>query len=207
MLSGPVELLFFAVLMAVMTCSVEMWMYVDCNRFVSLSIFLWTFLVVYFVGFVNCLLKAVAICFEVIWVLLPNLIVLLKSCLGFLFDRFWIVFHNMWVFCLWSKFWLSFSFHRFDLCVSISLSISWFSVGNSFSWGLASRIWFLLVIFSLMYSGRSLALLLIFPFGMWCLSAVSMALVNILLAVCMFSEGFVLEMMSSLVYSVQLALL
>ena len=76
-LSGPVELLFFAVFMADKTCSVEICKYVDCSCFVCLSIFLFSFLVVYFVGFVNCLLNASAICFEVIRFLFPKVIVLL----------------------------------------------------------------------------------------------------------------------------------
>ena len=36
-----------------------------------------------------------------------------------------------------------------------------------------------------MYSGKSLQLLCILPFGMFCLSAISMMFVKILLAVCM----------------------
>ena len=44
---------------------------------------------------------------------------------------------------------------------------------------------FLCVILHTMSSGKSLQLLCIFPFGMFCLSAVSMMFVKILLAVCM----------------------
>ena len=44
---------------------------------------------------------------------------------------------------------------------------------------------FLCVFLHTMWSGRSLKLLCIFPFGMLCLSAISMMFVNILLAVCM----------------------
>ena len=43
---------------------------------------------------------------------------------------------------------------------------------------------FLCVILHTMSSGKSLQLLCIFPVGMLCLSAISMMLVNILLAVC-----------------------
>ena len=43
---------------------------------------------------------------------------------------------------------------------------------------------FLCVILHAMSSGKSLQLLCIFPFGMLCLSAISMMFVNILLAVC-----------------------
>ena len=44
---------------------------------------------------------------------------------------------------------------------------------------------FLCVIVHTMWLGKSLQLLCIFPFGMLCLSAMSMMFVNILLAVCM----------------------
>ena len=64
-LSGPVELLLLDVLIAEITCSVVMSMRVDFSFLVSLSVFLFSFLVVYFIGLVNCLLKAVAICFGV----------------------------------------------------------------------------------------------------------------------------------------------
>ena len=43
---------------------------------------------------------------------------------------------------------------------------------------------FLCVILHTMCSGKSLQLLCIFPFGMLCLSAISMMFVEILLAVC-----------------------
>ena len=44
---------------------------------------------------------------------------------------------------------------------------------------------FLWVILHTMSSGKSLELLCIFPFGMLCLSAISMMFVKILLALCM----------------------
>ena len=44
---------------------------------------------------------------------------------------------------------------------------------------------FLCVILHTMSSGKSLQLLCILPFGMFCLSAISMMFVKILLAVCM----------------------
>ena len=43
---------------------------------------------------------------------------------------------------------------------------------------------FLCMIFHTMSSGKSLHLLCIFPFGMLCLSAISMMFVTIMLAVC-----------------------
>ena len=45
---------------------------------------------------------------------------------------------------------------------------------------------FLCVILHTMSSGKSLQLLCILPFGMLCLSAISMMFVKIMLAVCMF---------------------
>ena len=44
---------------------------------------------------------------------------------------------------------------------------------------------FLWVILHTMWSGKSLQLLCIFPFGILCLSAISMMFVKIMLAVCM----------------------
>ena len=44
---------------------------------------------------------------------------------------------------------------------------------------------FLWVILHTMWSGKSLQLLCIFPFGMLCLSAISMMFVKLMLAVCM----------------------
>ena len=49
----------------------------------------------------------------------------------------------------------------------------------------ALRMLFLWVILHNMWSGESLQLLCILPFGMLCLSAISMVFVKILLAVCM----------------------
>ena len=49
----------------------------------------------------------------------------------------------------------------------------------------ALRMLFLCVILHTMWSGKSLQLLCIFPFGMLCLSAISMMFVKIMLAVCM----------------------
>ena len=44
---------------------------------------------------------------------------------------------------------------------------------------------FLCVILHTMWSGKSLQLLCILPFGMFCLSAIGMMFVKIMLAVCM----------------------
>ena len=52
---------------------------------------------------------------------------------------------------------------------------------------------FLCVILHTMSSGKSLQLLCIFPFGMFCLSAISMMFVKILLAVCILVDMVVRE--------------
>ena len=49
----------------------------------------------------------------------------------------------------------------------------------------ALRMLFLCIILHTRWSGKSLQLLCILPFGMLCLSAISMMFVKILLAVCM----------------------
>ena len=44
---------------------------------------------------------------------------------------------------------------------------------------------FLCVILHTKWSGKSMQLMCILPFGVWCLSAIRMMFVNIILAVCM----------------------
>ena len=69
------------------------------------------------------------------------------------------------------------------LCCSMSEVISSFRLRTA-SQVFALLIVFLCVIFHTMSSGKSLQLLCIFPFGMLCLSDISMMLVKIMLAVC-----------------------
>ena len=70
------------------------------------------------------------------------------------------------------------------LCFCMSEVISSFRSLRTVSQVFALLILFLCVILHTMCSGKSLQLLYIFPFGMLCLSAISMMFVKILLAVC-----------------------
>ena len=72
----------------------------------------------------------------------------------------------------------------FYLCFSMSEVISSFRILRTGSQVFALLMLFLGVILHTMFSGKSLQLLSIFPFGMLCLSAISMKFVKIMLAVC-----------------------
>ena len=77
------------------------------------------------------------------------------------------------------------SFHMFCLCFCMSEVITSFRSLRAGSQGFALLMLFFGVILHTMSSGKSLQLLCILPFGMFCLSAISMMFVKILLAVCM----------------------
>ena len=94
------------------------------------------------------------------------------------------VFHRMWVLCLWSQSASRCSFHMFCLCFCMSEVISSFRSLRTGSQVFALLMLFLFVILHTMSSGKSLQLICIFPFGILCLSAISMMFVKILLAVC-----------------------
>ena len=72
----------------------------------------------------------------------------------------------------------------FCLCFGMSEVISSFRSLRSGSHNFALLMLFLCVILHTMSSGKSMQLLSIFPFGMLCLSAISMMYMKILLAVC-----------------------
>ena len=78
-----------------------------------------------------------------------------------------------------------FSFHRSYVCFCMSEVISSFKSLRARSQVFALFMLFLCVILHTMWLGKSLQLLCILPFGMLCLSAISMMFVNILSAVCM----------------------
>ena len=101
---------------------------------------------------------------------------------GALLDIPCMVFHRMCVLCLWSQCASRFSFHMFVCGFYMSEVISSFRSLRTGSQVFALLMLFLCVIS--MSSGKSLQLLCIFPFGMLCLSAISMMFVKILLAVC-----------------------
>ena len=73
----------------------------------------------------------------------------------------------------------------FCLCFCISEVMSSFRSLRAGSQVVALLMLFLCVILHTMSSGKSLKLLCILPFGMLCLSAISMMFVKIMLAVCM----------------------
>ena len=77
------------------------------------------------------------------------------------------------------------SFHMFCLCFCMSEVISSFRSLRAGSQVFALLMLFLCVILHTMSSGKSLQLLCILPFGILCLSAISMMFVKIMLAVCM----------------------
>ena len=77
---------------------------------------------------------------------------------------------------------LSIGFVYVFVCRKLSLYLKEF---ESWITGVCSLMLFLCVILHTMWSGKSLQLLCILPFGILCLSAISMMFVKIMLAVCM----------------------
>ena len=77
-----------------------------------------------------------------------------------------------------------YSFHMFCLCFCMSEVTSSFRSLRAGSQVLALCMLFLCVILHTMSSGKSLQLLCILPFGMLCLSVISMMFVKIILTVC-----------------------
>ena len=76
------------------------------------------------------------------------------------------------------------SFHMFCLCFCMSEVISSFRSLRVGSQVFALLMLFLCVILHIMSSGKSMQLLCILPFGMLCLSAISMMFVKMMLPVC-----------------------
>ena len=106
-------------------------------------------------------------------------------CGGALLDILCMVFQRVCVLCLSSQCGSKCSFHMFCLCFCMSEVISSVRSLRAGSQVFALLMLFLCVILHTMSSGKSLQLLCILPFGMLCLSAISMMFVKILLAVCM----------------------
>ena len=134
----------------------------------------------------NCLVKQFAICLSVVVILLLNVMEVFSVCGSALLDRSCMIFQRMCVLCLWSQCASKCSFHRFCLCFWMSEVLS-----SSFKILRAgSQVFALLMLFhcvnlhTMMWSGKSLQLLCILPFGMLSLSATSMMFVKIMLAVC-----------------------
>ena len=95
MLSGPVELLFFAFLMACVTCSSVMLMGVVFSFLMYRCSFLLVLLVLCMTVFVYCLLKYCAFWCPVIAVCCPKVIVVLWYVACFLFDSEAIVLYSL----------------------------------------------------------------------------------------------------------------
>ena len=86
----------------------------------------------------------------------------------------------------------------FVLCCFMREVFSRFKPFNVGSWNLLVRVVSLSLIFCLMFSDKSLHVLCILPFGMWCLSACRIMFVRMLLAVC----GFLVVVVSEKAVSV-----
>ena len=110
--------------------------------------------------FVNSLVKQFAICLGVV-VLLVNVVVLFC------------------VLCLRSQCASRCTFHMFCLCSCMLEVTSSFKSLRAGSQVFALLMLFLCVILHIMWSGKSLQLLYILPFGMLCLSAISMMFVKL----------------------------
>ena len=102
--------------------------------------------------------------------------------LGFLFLRPASVFQSLCELCLWSQSSSRCCFHSDVLCSWMSESMFAFMAGSVGSLWLVCLMVLRCAIRSLMFCGSSLCLLCIFPFGIWCLSALSMMLMIVLLA-------------------------
>ena len=82
--------------------------------------------------------------------------------------------------CLLSQYAYKCSFHRFCLWFCMSEVISSFKSLRAESHVFALLMLFHCVIFHTMLSGMSLQMICILPFGMLCLSAISMMVVNVM---------------------------
>ena len=134
--------------------------------------------------FVNCL-KQFAICLGVFVIFLLNVMELLCVVGGALLDRPCMVFHLMCVCCAYGPSECLDAPSICFVCVFVCRMLS----SHLGVWELRSQVFaipmlFLCVILHTMSLGESLQLLCIFPFGMLCLSAISMMFVKIMLALC-----------------------
>ena len=125
--------------------------------------------------------KQFAMCLGVVAILFLNVMYVFSVGGGALLNRPCMVFQGMCVLYLWSQCASKCFFHRFCL----SEVISSFKSLRDGSQAFAILMLFLCVILHTIWSGKSPQLLCILPFGMLCLSAISMMFVKIMLAVCM----------------------
>src|SRR6476469_4829614 len=97
------------------------------------------------------------------------------------------------VFCLWSQFCSSLSFHRFVLWSLMRFVMSSFSSFRFGSVGFVLRRLFLVLMRSLIGAGSIEFHVFTCPLGMWCLSDVRMRLVRSLFEVCTLPGAGVFE--------------
>ena len=114
-----------------------------------------------------CLMKQFAICLSVFVILLLNGMEVFSVGGDALLDRLCMVFQRICVLCLGS-------FYMFCLCFCMSEVISSFKSLRAGSQVFALLMLFFCMILHTMWSGKNLQLLSILPFGMLCLSAISM---------------------------------
>ena len=118
-------------------------------------------------------------------ILLLNVMEVFSVGEGALLDRPCMVFQRMCVLCMCFQCASKRSFHCFCLCFCMSEVISSFKGLRTVSQVFTLLMLFLCVLLHTMWSGKSLQLLCILPFGMLCLSVISMMFVTIMLGVCM----------------------
>ena len=163
------------VLKAVLNMNVMLY---PCMLCVALLMCLFVLCVACLTVFVNCLVKQFAMCLGVVAILLLNVMEVFRVCGGALLDRPCMVFQSVCCACDPNER-LS-AFHMFYLCFCMSEVISSFRSLRAGSQVFALLMLFLCVILHTMSSGKSLQLLCILPFGMLCLSAISMMFVKIM---------------------------
>ena len=129
-------------------------------------------------------MKQFAISLGVFVVLLLTVMESLSVVGGALFDKPCMVFQRVCGLCLRSHLVYRCSCHIFCLCFYMSEVISSFRSLRTGQQVFALLMLILCVILHIMSLGKSLQLLCIMPFGMVCLSTISMMFVKILLAVC-----------------------
>ena len=133
---------------------------------------------------VCCSVNVPVCCLGVVAILLLNVMDVFSVCGGALLDKPCMVFQRVCVCCACDPN-ERLSAPSICLCFCMSEVISSFRSLRAGSQVFALLMLFLWVILHTMSSVKSLQLLCILPFGMLCLSAISMMFVNILLAVCM----------------------
>ena len=166
MLSGPVDLLFLAALMAAIVSSVVMVTLVLSSLRMSLVSFRYSGLVLCLLMLVNWLVKLSAFCLGVEDILLPNWIVILGGFGSFLLFSPLMVFQSLSVFCLWSQLSSRCVFHSSVLYVWMSLDICRLIWCSLKSLGSFCLMWSLFLICVLIWSGRICLFCFSLPLGM-----------------------------------------